>query len=130
MPVNQVQPETFLVPPTAHSPNSKLPVIVYRNALRDKTVDTALQTIETSEWPQGGHWKIAGEPVAATPHYHSITHEAYTVLNGSGTYLLGKSPLDPDVDGNGNQVGVRFTANAGDVFVFPVGFREDPLDQY
>lgn len=117
---NQVQPETFLVPATAHSPNSKLPVIVYRNALDDKTVDGALNAVETSEWPRGGHWKIAKETLAATPHYHATTHEAYTVLNGSGTYLLGKSPLDPEVDGDGNPVGVKFTARAGDVFVFPV----------
>lgn len=123
--VNKVEPETVPVPPTAHSPNSNLPVLVYRKALTNMTVDGALQAIETSEWPQGGHWKIAGESLAATPHYHSITHEAYTVLNGSGTYLLGKSPLDPEVDGDGRPVGVRFTARAGDVFVFPVGFARN-----
>lgn len=118
--VKQVQPETFPVPATAHSPNSKLPVIVYRDALSNKTVDGALEAVETSEWPKGGHWKIAKETVAATPHYHATTHEAYTVLNGSGTYLLGKSPLDPDTDEDGKPVGVKFTARAGDVFVFPV----------
>lgn len=120
MPVNKVRPETFLVPATAHSPNSKLPVLVYRNALNDRTVDGALNAVETSEWPKGGHWKIAKETLAATPHYHATTHEAYAVLNGSGTYLLGKSPLDPETDGSGRPVGVKFTARAGDVFVFPV----------
>lgn len=118
--VNQVPPETFIVPPTSHTPGAKLPVIVYRNALKDRTFEGAVEAVETREWPKGGHWKIARETLAATPHYHPNTHEAYTVLHGSGTYLLGKSSLDPETDSDGNQVGVTFTARAGDVFVFPV----------
>ncbi|KAJ5669431.1 hypothetical protein N7462_010501 [Penicillium macrosclerotiorum] len=119
MAVNRVAPETFLVPPTAHSPNSTIPVIVYRNALIDKTLEGALAAIETSQWVKGGQWKISKETLAATPHYHSIAHEAYTVLHGSATYLLGKSPLDPETDGDGNPVGVEFVSRAGDVFIFP-----------
>ncbi|KAJ6032726.1 hypothetical protein N7540_003458 [Penicillium herquei] len=121
MPVKQVPPEILNVPPTAHSPNSKLPVVVYRNALIDPTPEDALQAVGQSEWKKGGHWKIAKETLAATPHYHSTTHEAYTVLHGSATYLLGKSPLDPETDSNGDPIGVSFTARAGDVFVFPAG---------
>jgi uncharacterized protein YjlB len=120
MVVNQVVPKTFFVPPTTHSPNSHVPVIVYRNALVDRTLEGALNAIETDEWAKGGHWKISRETLAATPHFHAVTHECYTVLKGSGTYLLGKSPLDPTVDQQGNQVGVTFTARAGDVFTFPV----------
>ncbi|KAJ5168938.1 uncharacterized protein N7482_004532 [Penicillium canariense] len=85
------------------------------------TIEGALEAVETTEWPKGGHWKISTERLAATPHYHSVTHEAYTVLHGSGSYLLGKSPLDPEADSDGNMVGVKFTAHAGDVFVFPAG---------
>ncbi|KAJ5726755.1 uncharacterized protein N7483_008112 [Penicillium malachiteum] len=133
MPVEQVKPEILYVPPTAHSPNSKLPVVVYRNALTDPTPDGVLQAVEESEWKKGGHWKIAKESLAATPHYHSTTHEAYTVLHGAATYLLGKSPLDPGTDSNGDSTGVRFTARAGDVFVFPAGvthFVTDVEDEY
>ncbi|ETS84811.1 hypothetical protein PFICI_02836 [Pestalotiopsis fici W106-1] len=121
MSVNQVPPETIPVPATPHSPNSKLPVVVYRGALLDKTLEGALQAVDTSEWPKGGHWKIAQENLAATPHYHSITHEAYTVLHGHGTYSLGKSPLDAEVDSDGNNVGVTLTVREGDVFAFPSG---------
>ena len=79
----------------------------------------------------GGHWKIAENTLTAVPHYHSITHEAYTVLHGTGTYRLGKTPLDPEVDANGEEVGVVFTARAGDVFVFPVCFTPSlPLSKY
>ncbi|RAH66407.1 cupin domain-containing protein [Aspergillus aculeatinus CBS 121060] len=117
----QVAPELYLIPPTKHSPNSPFPVIVYRGALLDRTPTGASEAIELSEWAHGGHWKIGGEKVATTPHYHGTTHEAYTVLQGSGTYLLGRSPLDPETDEKGNSVGVKFVAKAGDVFVFPAG---------
>lgn len=137
MSVIQVQPETIPVPATPRSPNSTLPVVVYRGALVNRTVDGALDAMETSEWPQGGHWKIAEVDLAAVPHYHSVTHEAYTVLRGRGTYMLGKSPLDADVDQEGKPVGVEFTVHEGDVFAFPVSelavticrARTDPLAQ-
>ena len=130
--VNKVPPETLTVPPTAHSPNSTRPVFVYRDVLVDKTPQGASNAIEQSEWVYGGHWRIAENTLAAVPHYHSITHEAYTVLHGTGTYRLGKSPLDPEIDANGEEVGVVFTARAGDVFVFPVCFIPDslPLSEY
>ncbi|KAI0895518.1 hypothetical protein F4806DRAFT_84736 [Annulohypoxylon nitens] len=121
MVVNQREPELFYVPPTAHSPNSTLPVIVYRDAFINRTLEGVLEDMETSEWIKGGQWKIKQESLAVVPHYHGITHEAYSVLSGSGTYLLGKSPLDPDTDESGNPVGVRFTAHAGDMFVWPAG---------
>ena len=123
MPLNKVPPELVPVPPTAHSPNSDLPVIAFRGALIDRTFEGAVASVYTSEWPRGGHWKISDEQLAATPHYHATTHEAYTVLKGSGTYLLGKSPLDPDTDAHGNAVGVKFVARAGDVFIFPVNLK-------
>lgn len=118
--IKEVAPEVLPVPATAHSPNSKLPVLVYRGALVDPTADEAVAGMAANRWVKGGHWKISGEKLAHTAHYHSVTHEAYTVLHGHGTYVLGKSPLDPDVDGSGRPVGVTFTARAGDVFLFPV----------
>lgn len=110
----QVKAETFFVPPTSHSPNSHLPVIVYRNALEDKSVDGILQTVLIKDWVRGGHWKIDKERLAGMPHYHSNTHECYTVIAGTGTYLLGRSPLDAETDG------VKFVAHEGDVFILPV----------
>ncbi|KAF4983107.1 hypothetical protein FDECE_17376 [Fusarium decemcellulare] len=133
MVVNKTSAETFPVRPTAHSPNSTRPVIVYRGALVDRTPEGANEAIELSEWVQGGHWKISKESLAAIPHYHSNTHEAYTVLKGTGTYRLGKSSLDPETDTDGNPVGVEFTAHPGDVFVFPAGvthYVTDVADDY
>ncbi|RAK80136.1 cupin domain-containing protein [Aspergillus fijiensis CBS 313.89] len=105
-PNNASRPELYLIPPTKHSPNSPFPVIVFRGALLDRTPTGALEAIELSEWAHGGHWKIGGEKVATTPHYHGTTHEAYTVLQGNEKR---------------NSVGVKFVAKAGDVFVFPAG---------
>lgn len=118
----QIAPETFEVPPTAHSPNSTLPVVVYRGALgrAERTAEAAIGKLSAHKWIRGGHWHIVREEEAKKPHYHVTTHEAYTVLRGSGTYMLGKSPLDPDVDADGNPVGVKFTAHPGDVFAWPV----------
>ena len=117
---NKVQTETFYVLPAPHSPNSRLPIVVYRNALIQPTLDGVRAVLRSPEWVEGGHWKIAQEQVAAMPHYHSNAHECYGVIHGSGHYLLGKSPLDPEVDTSGRPIGARFVANAGDVFVFPV----------
>ncbi|KAJ5539349.1 hypothetical protein N7513_007681 [Penicillium frequentans] len=125
---NQVHPETLKIPPTAYSPNSKFPVLAYRNALTDITLESALAAFEQSEWKKGGHWKIGKEKLAATPHYHAATHEAHTVLHGRATYLLGKSSLDPETDTKGDPIGLHFTVSAGDVFVFPAGVTHFVID--
>lgn len=121
MSVNKVPPETFYVLPTAHSPNSRLPVVVYRNALNNPSFESICAAMQTKDWVEGGHWTIAKVDAAAVPHFHSNAHECYGVIRGTGHYLLGKSPIDPDVDSNGQPVGVKFTANAGDVFIYPAG---------
>ncbi|KAL0931429.1 cupin domain protein [Colletotrichum truncatum] len=121
MTVNQTNPEIFYVPATPHSPNSTLPVVVYRNVLVDRTSEDAIKLLKENQWIKGGHWKIANETLAATPHYHATTHEAYTVLQGTGTYMLGKSPLDPETHDNGKPTGVKFVARPGDVFAWPAG---------
>lgn len=115
MAVNQVEPETFWVKPTPHSPNSALPVVVYRKALSDTSPENILTSIERNGWLKGGHWKTF-----KVPHFHSNTHECYGIVRGSSTYQLGKSPLDADVDEEGNVNGMTFFAQAGDIFVLPV----------
>lgn len=127
MAFNNVQPKTVDIPATRHSPNSSRPVLHYPNALIDKTLEGSLAAMEPRGWFKGGHWKIAGVPDAATPHYHSTTHECYTVLRGKGVYCLGKSPLDGDEDG------VRLEVGEGDVFAFPVSFiheADTPIKYY
>ncbi|KAF2138420.1 uncharacterized protein K452DRAFT_234076 [Aplosporella prunicola CBS 121167] len=119
----RIEPETHWIKPTPHVPNSKLPIIVYRNALKDTKPDSILATIEPNGWLKGGHWKAFYKP-----HFHSNCHECYGVVAGSTTYLLGKSPQDPDVDEQGNEHGLKLTVGKGDVFVFPAGISHASLE--
>lgn len=115
MPSEYVEPETFYVKPTPHVPNSRLPVVVYRGALKDTSPENILATIEPNGWLKGGQWKTF-----KTVHFHSNTHECYGIIKGSSTYRLGKSSVDADYDEDGNPNGTTFFAQAGDVFVLPV----------
>ncbi|KAL3296452.1 cupin domain protein [Colletotrichum asianum] len=126
MAVNQTTPETFYVPATPHSPNSTLPVVVYRNALADRSYEAAIEILQSNQWIKGGRCllllRTTMPPLTRrTPSY------------GTGTYLLGKSPLDADFDKHGNAVGVKFVARPGDVFAWPAGvthFVTDTQDDY
>ena len=111
----QVSPETFWIASTPHSPNSRLPIVVYRGALQDTSPNNIIATIEPNGWFHGGQWKAYN-----VAHFHSACHECYGVIKGSSTYMLGKSPADPDVDGDGNPLGRELRVRAGDVFVLPV----------
>ncbi|KAF4534988.1 C6 transcription factor [Lasiodiplodia theobromae] len=123
MAVNKVEPETFWVKPTPHSPNSALPVVVYRKALSDTSPENILTSIERNGWLKGGHWKTF-----KVPHFHSNTHECYGIVRGSSIYQLGKSPLDADVDEEGNVTGKTFFAQAGDIFVLPAGISHCSIE--
>ena len=85
---NKAELEVVFVPPTAHSPNSELPVLSYRNALVDKTLEGSLALIEPNGWLKGGQCKPpkVGE-ASSTAHFHSTSHECHAVLQGRGTYL-------------------------------------------
>ncbi|KAF7560995.1 hypothetical protein G7046_g3137 [Stylonectria norvegica] len=109
-------PEVYFIRPTPHVPNSKLPVVVYRKALLGHTDDSKIQFIHNNGWEKTGQW---GPYDVA--HFHSTIHEAYVVLRGRGTYILGKSPIDPDVDEDGQENGLRLPMEDGDVFVLPSG---------
>ncbi|RDW83505.1 putative cupin protein [Coleophoma crateriformis] len=123
MTLKHVEPELHYVHPTPHSPNSKLPIIVYRGALQDTSAESILSTIEPNAWLKGGQWKTY-----KIPHFHSNTHECYGIIKGSSTYLLGKSPIDPDTYENGEPIGFVLHVKVGDVFVLPAGITHRSLD--
>lgn len=123
MPADVVEPETFFVKPTPHVPNSCLPVVVYRGALKDTSPSNIVTTIEPNGWLKGGQWKTFKKV-----HFHSNAHECYGIIQGSSTYRLGKSDIDPDKDADGNPIdGTTFFAEAGDVFVLPVRLASLPV---
>ncbi|KAA8650899.1 uncharacterized protein ATNIH1004_003588 [Aspergillus tanneri] len=97
MPSKTKTPEPLFIPQNPHSPNSTLLVLIYRNVLEDshRTPSGVLSAIDTTAWIKDGQWKIDSEADAATPHYHSMTHETYAVLRRRG-----KSALDGEPVGN------------------------------
>lgn len=116
--VPTVEPEQHFIAPTPYVPNSRFPVLVYRNVFQGLTPESMLQHIEANDWLKGGQWKTY-----KIAHFHSTTHECYAVLKGKTTYSLGKSPIDTDFNEDGTENGIKLQVGHGDVFVLPVGAR-------
>jgi uncharacterized protein YjlB len=103
-------PETyFLTKPTAQVPNSRLPVLVYRDVLPSPTPESICAAIEPNHWIKGGVFKHY-----PAHHFHSVTHELYAVFKGHSRLLLGRGPLDQDS-------GIEVELKTGDCIVLPAG---------
>ena len=112
----QPEPEAYHLQPTRYVPNSKLPVLLYRGVLgTSPTPESIRSLIEPNKWIRGGQWKTY-----PTAHFHSISHECYAVFQGKSTFRLGKSPIDPETDEHGEQLGHDVVLECGDIIVLPV----------
>lgn len=112
------QPETYWTKPNQHCPNSKLPVLVYRNVLPDDlTEDSVRSALEKNDWKHGGTFKHY-----PSAHYHENTHEAYVAIRGSTRCLYGVGPFDDESDG------VMLDMKAGDVAVHAAGVAHKNLE--
>ena len=87
-------------------PNSRLPLLLYREALAPDAVDPeAMEALfEENGWPP--RWRAS---VFTYHHYHSTAHEVLGVASGEATLMLG----GPN--------GTEFDVAAGDVIVIPAG---------
>ncbi|KAK2473662.1 hypothetical protein H9L39_13622, partial [Fusarium oxysporum f. sp. albedinis] len=97
-------PEQYFLPPTEYCPNSKMPVLVYRNVLPSpRTIDSAQTWIEKNGWLR-----------------------AVTILSGSSDVLMGVGKFD-DTDGVSSESerhdkpGLLLTLREGDVVIHPAG---------
>ncbi|KAJ3545676.1 hypothetical protein NM208_g2399 [Fusarium decemcellulare] len=122
-------PEVYHFAQTRSVPNSKLPVLVYRDVLpRPHNEKTIEEFLERNQWLKGGAWG----PVPRH-HFHPNSHECYgivptylrspskkflAVFQGTSTLLIGVGPLEDPADGQ--QVHLR----AGDLIVLPAGVAE------
>ncbi|KAI5459341.1 hypothetical protein BGZ63DRAFT_491549 [Mariannaea sp. PMI_226] len=105
------KPEVYRLTQTDFVPNSRLPVIVYRNVLPRPLDETSTtQFLEKNEWIKGGTWGAIQRH-----HFHPNTHECYGVFSGSSVLLLGVGPTEDE------SLGHQIQMEAGDVIVLPAG---------
>lgn len=102
------EPETLFFEDDGDIPNSKLPLLLYRQAFgRDNEDDAAAwleDTFADNDW--GNAWRNG---VYDYHHYHSITHEVLGVYSGRARLQLG------------GEQGTAVEVKAGDVIVIPAG---------
>jgi uncharacterized protein YjlB len=109
MPAVPIQAEEHHYGPDGTVINSRLPLLIYRNAVQagpDGDLRTAtIELFRSNDWLN--NWTTRG--VYPYPHFHSTSHEVLGVVRGSMPLRLGGAGEEP----------MLFTA--GDVIVVPAG---------
>src|SRR5438105_12085316 len=108
-----VEPEQFRFDDDGVFPNSVLPLLVYRKALRADGRDPASlleERFANNDWCNS--WRNG---VYSFAHYHSTSHEALGIYSGSATLRLGGE--------HGQTVEVR----DGDVILIPAGVAHQKI---
>jgi uncharacterized protein YjlB len=109
----QVKAQTGLVPEMLYFkddgiiPNSKYPLLLYRNAFSERDERGAEWLEEkflSNNWSNS--WRNG---IFTFQHYHSITHEVLGIYSGECLVLLG------------GEKGEKVTVKAGDIIVIPAG---------
>ena len=95
------EPQTLLLSADTRMPNSRLPVLVYRDALHSGTFDALFRT---NQWV--GTWHNG---IYDFDHYHSNAHEVLGIAAGRASVQLG------------GDAGQAVDVDAGDVLVLPAG---------
>lgn len=100
-------PETYLFKDDGNIPNSKYPLLVYRNVFSGRGNEGAAW-LEHRFTENGWHnfWRWTIYPFH---HYHSNTHEVLGVFEGSAEICLG------------GPAGKKMTVTAGDILIIPAG---------
>jgi uncharacterized protein YjlB len=98
--------EMLRFPDDGTVPNNKLPLVVYRGALKDESgrANACERMFDRNGWP--GAWRNG---IYGHHHYHSTAHEVFGIAAGNARVRLGGD--------NGQTVELR----AGDVVVIPAG---------
>lgn len=104
---NAVTPIKFTFRDDGIVPNSKLPLIVYRQAfskLGDNAAEWLEETFASHDWTNTWRWGVY-----PFHHYHSNTHEVLGVFRGSALLKMG------------GEQGQELEVSAGDILVIPAG---------
>ncbi len=106
-------PEAALFPRDGLVPNSRLPLLLYRNEFAGRGEEGAAwleETFAANGWTNS--WRNG---VYSYHHYHTNTHEVLGVYQGSARLQLG------------GEEGRTFEVRAGDVIVIPAGVAHKNL---
>lgn len=104
---NMATPESLFFKDDGIIPNSKYPVLLYRNAFTQRGNSGAEwleKTFLSNNWSNS--WRNG---IFTFQHYHSITHEALGIYSGECNVLLG------------GDKGEKVLVKAGDIIVIPAG---------
>jgi len=95
--------------PNGNFPNSKLPLLVYKNAcLLGKQINVAVETLQMLFNKNG--WKNSwANGIYTFHHFHSNTHECMGIAAGKAWVVFGGIK------------GQKFTLKKGDIIIIPAG---------
>lgn len=112
MSTTKLSPEKLYFKDDGKIPNSKLPLLIYRNALAaDSDAAKVMKNFEANNWTNG--WDNGIYPYH---HYHSTSHEVLGVYAGSAVLHLG------------GESGERIKVEAGDILIIPAGVGHKKLN--
>jgi uncharacterized protein YjlB len=98
------EPDTHCFDDAGGIPNSRLPVLVYRDVEGARAADQCRDLFARNGWL--GSWV---DGIFPFHHFHSTVHEVLGIVAGSAAVVLGGPP------------GTRFDVASGDVLVLPAG---------
>ncbi len=98
-------PELYASGPRGMAPNSRFPLLVYRNVIAGGGEDALIGRLRQNGWTN--NWRYPG--VYTYGHFHSTTHECLGVASGW---------MEVEFFGKG---GTRVKVSTGDVIVIPAG---------
>ena len=108
------EPEVFYFKDDGKIPNSKYPLLLYRNAFSERGDNGATwleQHFLNHNWSNS--WRNG---IFTFHHYHSITHETLAIYSGSALVHLG------------GEEGSKINIQAGDIIVIPAGTGHKNLE--
>ena len=100
-------PLTFIFKDDGTIPNSRLPLLIYKNAFSKRGEEGASwleETFASHDWTNSWRWGVY-----PFHHYHSNTPEVLGIFRGKAQLLLG------------GEKGQKLDVEAGDVIVIPAG---------
>ncbi|GAB3956269.1 cupin [Spirosoma harenae] len=102
-----MQPETIYVKDDGKIPNSKFPVLIYRNVFTERNTSGAewlekrfAENNWTNSWRNG---------IYSFHHYHSTSHEVLGIYSGNARLHIG------------GERGPKISVQAGDILILPAG---------